>query len=135
MLKFYDHRSCRTKAASFHVPWTRLRSCSSKIASESCEHEEELICHKRYKPCRTVTNQNTQVVPFYPSEDEDLKGARETLERPEIRLVTTRPMTAGESPEILENRPNAVRLCKYAFVDVESRSELCPFTSEVTCLV
>lgn len=70
---------------------------------------------------------------FYPSEHEDLKGASEKLERPEIWLVTTHPVAAGESLEILENSPNAVRLCKYDFVDVERRSELCLFTFEVTC--
>lgn len=61
-------------------------------------------------------------------------GASEKVERPEIRLVTTRPVAAGESLEILENSPNAERLCKYGFVDVERRSELCSFTFEVTRL-
>ena len=70
------------------------------------------------------------VVPVWPSDDEGAEDPGGRAERAEIRLVTTRPVAAGDRLEVRENNTNAEKLCKYGFVDVGRRSELCAFTFE-----
>lgn len=47
----------------------------------------------------------------------------ERPEEPEVWLVATRPVAAGESLELQENCSNEQRLCKYGFVDINRRNE------------
>lgn len=68
----------------------------------------------------------------WPSNGEEEDGGDGSPERPEVRLVTTRPVAAGESLEIRENYGNADLLCKYGFVDLDRRSERNAFTFEVS---
>lgn len=72
-----------------------------------------------------------QVVSAWPSDGEDVEEGQERPDRPEIRLVTTRPVAAGKSLEIREHYSNAERLCKYGFVDFKKQNECNTFTFEV----
>lgn len=72
-----------------------------------------------------------QVVSAWPSDGEEAEEGDERPDRPEVRLVTTRPVPAGESLEIREPYSNAERLCKYGFVDLKKKNECNTFTFEV----
>lgn len=59
----------------------------------------------------------------------------ERPEEPEIWLVATRPVAAGDSLEIKEKYSNEQRLCKYGFVDINRRKECNNMRFEVRVVV
>lgn len=59
----------------------------------------------------------------------------ERPEEPEVWLVATRPVAAGDSLEVKEDYSNERRLCNYGFVDINRRRERNHFRFEVrTCV-